>query len=440
MNCVKIFSRVITAFAIIAVCSQGMAFWGRRSKNNSNQKHFVIIGTSAAGLSAAKELRKHDTQAKITCISCEKEPYNKCKLASLLGMRRSPHHIVTLSEKEAKWMGIMYELDTRVIEINAAVKEIKIDKKIIATGKNATIQYDKLLIATGTVPRVPDNLQQEKDGVFTINSVYDVNQILAYIKKYNVRTITILGAGLTGFECAEDLVNRGFDVSMIYSGSHMLRASLDKNAASFIERAVKDAGVKVHSNTSVVSVLRKRCKVIGLKLDNGKTIQTDMLICATGVKPNSALAKNVGIAIDKHTDGILVDDHMRTNIPDIYAAGDVVAVKDFMSGKLAASYRWGDAKKQGVVAAHNMLGKEDTYKGIVVRFGGSVFGSKALSIGCIRDIPADYAVESMLTDEGYVLKVTHNGQLKGLIAAGKNIPNKPALMKEVEALKKKAVN
>lgn len=338
-------------------------------------KKHLIIGTSAAGISAANTLRNVDAEAEIICISQEAElPYNKCLLADYMLGLKNQEDVITLTPQKAQQKRIELLLNSQVMAIQPATKSVE-----LSDGQR--ISYDTLLIATGASPYKPPIAGIQAQGVHTFYTLQDSNTLLHQLTLQQ-RNIIVIGAGLSGLECADALRSRGAQVTIIEKADQLLPRHVTKQGSCIIERAVDAHGVSLHLNAQVMEIMQQNNQVIGVKLNNGICLPADMVVVAVGVRPNSWLALRAGITL--HNEGILVNDYMQTSCADIYAAGDVIMVNDMATGKLVNSCTWPDASLQGLVAAYNMAGKSKKYPGATLVTSSSFFGIKFSSCGLLQ--------------------------------------------------------
>jgi NAD(P)H-nitrite reductase large subunit len=339
----------------------------------------VIIGAGGAGLSALETIRKFDKDSPITVISSEKcLPYSLCALPSLLE-GELPH-------KHLPRVGKNYFKKNKVTLLQGSpVKSIRPKDKILALKNGKSIKYDKLLIATGSVPIIPRIEGISKAGVFSLSDLAGSQKILAYIKKRKAKRAIIIGAGFTGIEAAESLSAQGLKVIIVEMLPRVLARILDEDMTAPVDEALKGKEIEVKLKEEVVSINGTK-SVSGVSLkspmpdgrdarlvprrDVGRneverarcSIPCDLVIVSIGVRPNLNLLEGSNIKTNR---GIVVDEHMQTNIDGVYATGDVAESHDFISGKPSLSAIWPNAVEQGRVAALNMLNTTAAYEGNV---------------------------------------------------------------------------
>ena len=347
------------------------------------QKKYLIIGTSAAGVACANTLRRLDPDGEITCLTVEVEtPYNKCFLADYAGGAKRADQIGILPAARAAQQKIAVHHGVWVSRIDRGCKEVVCDE-------GQTYAYDQLLIATGSSPVVPsiEGLVGTQ-GCFSFHTLHDVNTILSWVATQKVRKAIVIGAGLSGLECADALHAQGVQVTVIEWEQRLLTRHVDARGAAMIADRIREGGVQFLPGTTVTRIISQQNNPPSLSLHSsyGVIYDADMVVYATGVDPNSQLARDAGLTLQGRN--VAVDDRMRTSDPHICAAGDVVAVRDTVSGEMVPSCAWPDAMQQGMVAAHAMVGVERTYTGAAIILSASFFGIKFVTAGPVADPPS----------------------------------------------------
>ncbi|HBE9250454.1 TPA: NAD(P)/FAD-dependent oxidoreductase [Clostridioides difficile] len=300
--------------------------------------NYVVLGASAAGINAVKTLRELDKDSNIVVISKDENVYSRCMLHHVISEHRTLKQINFVDEdfmeqNNVKWIA------------GKTVKGIDINKKVVQT-EDITVNYDKLLIATGSSSAIPP-IKNLRDGnfVYSVRNIDDIYKIKE--KAQNSKNVVIIGAGLVGIDALVGLFKyEQLNISVAFMEKYILDRQLDEYTASVYENKFKEKGVKFYPSASIQEIVLDNSKnVTGVAFSNGEVLDADMVIVATGVKPNADFLDGTGIEYDR---GIIIDDMCQTTQKDIYAAGDVV-------GKNAI---WPLAVKQGIVAAYNMVGKD----------------------------------------------------------------------------------
>lgn len=357
---------------------------------------YVILGASAAGINAAKTIRELDSSSEIIIVSSDKNVYSRCMLHYIIGNRRDLEGISFIERDFFEKYNIQWFKGIDVIDVN-------IDESLILLEDGKEVKYDKLLIATGAQAVIPPlkNLREAK-GVYPLRSIEDALTIRE--RASSIEEAVIIGAGLVGLDAAIGLMERGVKVTIIEMANRILSLQLDERAASSYEMLLKAHGAEVITGAAVSeAIVNENGFIEAVKLKDGKEIACQMVVVATGVKPNVDFIKDERIKIDK---GIVVNDRGETTAPSIYAAGDVC-------GRAAI---WPIAVKQGITAGYNMAGKakemEDYFS---LKNSMNFLGLETISLGLI-DAPDDsYTV--YISDKGDTYKkiIYKDGVIHGAI-------------------------
>ena len=307
-------------------------------------KH-VILGSGPAGVIAAETLRKRSPDDEIIMIGCEDAPpYSRMAIPYLL--MGNIQESGTYLRKEP---GYFEKLKIQQIRGKAASLDPKA-KKLTLEGDGGQIAYDKLLIATGSVPIRPPIPGIELPGVYPCWTLEDARSI-AELAKPGSRVLQ-MGAGFIGCIILEALASRKVELTVVEMGDRMVPRMMTSVAGGMIKQWVQEQGVQVYTDTRVEEI-SKSASGLTVKLSNGKTIEVDLVISATGVKPNIEYLNSSGLAIEI---GVLVNDCMQTSSSDVYAAGDVAESIDFSTGNRIVNAIQPNAAEQARIAAINMSG------------------------------------------------------------------------------------
>lgn len=373
-------------------------------------KKYVIIGTSAVALGASTKLRQLDAQAEIICISDEKEdPYNKCFLADYAAGIKPLAEVFTLKPAIAIAKNIKLMLGCHVVSINPESQEV-----VIHDG--TSISYDALLLGMGSSPYMPpiDNLNN-LHGVFTFHTLADIETIAHYRQNHKAKKVVVIGAGLSGLECADALYMQGMQVTIVERASQVLPHSITMQAATFITEKIKAAGIQLVVNQQVQKLIGDAGQASGVQLASGDQLPADMVIIATGLTPNSGLARAANIAVHDRN-GVLVNEYLQTSQKAIWAAGDLVMIKNQITGNLVRSTTWPDAMQQGMIAASNMAGIPQIYTGTTPILSSAFFGVKFAACGDFTTL--DLELLQKTTPDAYEAILTLGDRLKGFILIG----------------------
>ncbi|KUK14610.1 MAG: FAD-dependent pyridine nucleotide-disulfide oxidoreductase, partial [bacterium 42_11] len=315
----------------------------------------VVIGGVAAGPSAAFKAKRTNPDLEVLLITDEEDlSYGACGLPYLISRKISERRRLVARDVEAfRKGGIDVRLKTRVekIDVNG--------RFVVAGGEN--IRYDYLLIATGASPLIPPFEGVNLDGVFTLRTLRDGDRIIDYIRRENPWKAVIVGAGYIGVEMAESFASLGMRVTMVELMPHIL-INMDGDIAEKVENYLRENRVEVLTSTKVLGFEGKR-RVERVITDKGK-IEADIVLLAIGVRPNSELAKEAGLALGPKG-SIDVNNLMETSVPGIYAAGDCADAVHLVTGKKVYIPLGSTANKQGRVAGSNIAGERAIFPGVV---------------------------------------------------------------------------
>jgi nitrite reductase (NADH) large subunit len=374
-------------------------------------KTHVIIGLSAAGVGVLNTLRTLDAQARIIGISDQADvPYNKCVLVDYCVGLKSQEQVTILSREKAHEKNIELLLGMRVIAVNP-------QEKTVFCSDGTVVPYTTLFIGTGTsalVPQIPGI--HETAGIFTFHTLADVHHIQAYVKSKPVRNALVIGAGLSGLECADALTVLGVKTTVIDKQSSVLPSHITLDGSRAIECVMASHNATFYGNTQITAIKNQDGAAVGVTLADGSYLPVDMIVIAVGARPNLELAHSAGLALEQ--EAIVTNEYMQTSIPDIYAGGDVALVYDQLTGQRIRSCLWPDAMMQGMIAAHNMAGKPRAYPGAMSSISSAFFGIKFVSCGPIVNPPRDYEVITRINAQGHQTFLVHEGLLKGFALIG----------------------
>ncbi len=362
-------------------------------------KRYVIIGNGVAGTTAAENLRKHDQGGDITMVTNEDLPfYYRIRLNEFISGDIEEGDLVA---KGDEWYGkrkIHLKLGTRIVSGNAG-------DKFVETDKEEKFAYDALLIATGSHSFVPPIAGSEKKGVFALRGIQDARDIMAWAGERN--NVVLIGGGLLGLEAGNALAKLGKKVTVVEFFPRLLPRQLDVEGAKRLQGILEGMGFSFRLGAKTQEITGKGV-LDGVLLKGGERLAAEMVVISAGVRPNMELADSLGLEIDK---GIKVDEHLRTNQPDVYAAGDVAEFRGMPYGI------WPAALEQGRIAGANMTGQDMRYEGTTMANSLKVVGIDLASAGNI-DADGEFESKVMQDEKIYKKMVIEGNKVIGCIMLG----------------------
>ncbi|WP_366924399.1 FAD-dependent oxidoreductase [Metallumcola ferriviriculae] len=330
---------------------------------------YVIIGNSAAGIAAAEGIRQQDKSKSIAIISDEPHAaYSRCLTSYYLGGE------VTEAGMQLRQDGFYTNMG---IDLRAGQKVTCIDpdsKKVVMEG-GMKIAYDKLLIAAGASPKVPDLPGLSSSGIFTLRTLADAKRIAQAADKGN--KAVILGGGLVSLKTAAALRHRGTDVTVLVSSNRVMSRTLGETAAKMVEEQLGDLGVTVITRSSVKAVEADASgNVSGVKLENGELFPADFVVVGKGVRPNTGILEQAGL-VTAAGQPVSVNRYQETRLEGVYAAGDVALTYDILEERYVYNAIWPNAVEQGKIAGANMAGAAKVYGGSI-SMNAAVFGGMSI--------------------------------------------------------------
>lgn len=320
----------------------------------------LIIGGVAGGASCAARLRRLDEKAEIVILERgEYISFANCGLPYYIGGEITEKSNLTLQTPES--FKARFNIDVRTfskaVAINTESKTVTV--KSLKTGEEYTEQYDNLVLSPGASPIRPSIDGIDIDKVFTLRNIPDTIKIKQYIEKKHPKSAVVVGGGYIGVEMAENLASAGLDVTIVELADHLI-APLDFDMAADVHKYIKSQGIKLALSNGVVAI-KDNGSGLTVELNKG-AIDTDMVLMSVGVRPDTAFVKNSGLDIDERG-SIIVNKKMQTTAPDVYAVGDAVTVKNFVTAEASFIPLAGPAGKQGRIVADNICGIPSEYKG-----------------------------------------------------------------------------
>ena len=360
---------------------------------------YVIVGGVAGGATTAARLRRMDEKAQI--IMFEKGSYisyANCGLPYYIGdvINERDRLFLQTPESFKARLNVDVRVDSEVLAIDRKAKLVKVVN--LKTGEEYSESYDKLLLSPGAEPVKPPIPGIEDEAILTLRNVPDTDRIKDYLKDHKVEKAVVVGGGFIGLEMAENLHQLGLAVTIVEMADQVM-APLDFEMAAEVHQHLKDKRVGLLLNDAVAAFKREAGGLV-VQMQSGKTLQADLVILSIGVRPDSKLAADAGLDLANNK-AILVNSHLQTSDPDIYAVGDAIALPNPITKKTMSTYLAGPANKQGRIAADNMVfGNKESYCGSINTAIAKVFDLTVAATG---------VSEKALKQEGlpYIASIVH---------------------------------
>ncbi|PZD97751.1 nitrite reductase large subunit [Paenibacillus sambharensis] len=367
------------------------------------KKKLVMIGNGMAGVSFVEQLLKlNPNRYDITIIGAEPHPnYNRIMLSSVLAGDANMQDIVL---NDWNWYSSNH------IELHAGQTVTRIDTaaRLVTTNQGLEVAYDELVLATGSLPFMLPLPGADKEGVIAFRDIKDCETMIETAKSY--KKAVVIGGGLLGLEAARGLLNLNMEVSVVHIHNYLMERQLDLTAARMLQAELESQGMKFLLEKHSDSIIGRK-RVAGLKFKDGTHVEADLIVMAVGIRPNVQLAKDSGIEVNR---GIVVDDQMRTSIPNVYAVGECAEHRGIAYGLVAPLY------EQGAVLAKSLAGVENEgYQGSVVSTKLKVSGVNVFSAGIFTDEPGTKALRVQDELDGIYKKVVfRDGKVVGSVLFG----------------------
>jgi len=339
--------------------------------------HYVILGMSAAGLTAIDAIRQRDKTDPITLVSKEPDPaYSRVALPYILSKEKNLRQITLQGPDYFKANNVETIIGTGASGLDTGNRTLHLEN-----GRD--VKYDKLLIATGSASRVPP-----VQGIDTADVCY--HWTLADTRKLEEKmakaeTCFVIGAGFISLLTVSALIKAApLKYTVVEIADQVMPQLLDETGGKGLERGMREKGIDVLLGDSVSGIERRNGNGYSVTLGSGKTYDADMIVCGTGVRPNIDFAQDSGIDM---ASGVVTNERQETSVSEVYAAGDCAETHDFLSGERVVHAIWPTAIDQGRVAGANMAGEVQTYPGSLSWNVTELFGLASASVGEFRDRP-----------------------------------------------------
>ncbi len=379
------------------------------------QTKYLIIGSSHAGLSALKAIRSYDEKGAITMLTRDKSlPDSSTILPHVVSGQIASEHIFLRDQGYFEAQNVRFLSGSAVVELDTMARKVALDA-------GDEIVYEKLLIATGSVPTLPDIPGIEDSPCHVLRGLEDARGICRSLKK--VSSAVILGAGLIGMHAAANLAQAGLKVTVVEKLPQVLPSYFDEQAAGLIQSVFAAQGIKIITGNEVTHLVASE-DACALSLKNGIDLSAHLLLVATGVRPCVDLVAGSSVQIEA---GIIVDDTMRTNVDNIWAAGDVAQARSFLGAEKVLNNILPDAVEQGWIAGMDMAENPalKSYTGSLCMNTFNFFGNRGFAVG-LSAIPQstggfDVDLIYSTTSRRYQKLVFHNDKMIGVAAINSDL-------------------
>lgn len=372
---------------------------------------YLIVGNSAGGIGGAEAIREVDKKGAVTIIS--DEPYHAYSRPLISDYLAGDYTVEKMLYRPAGF----YENNNIRTILGEKVTRLDAGKHTVTLASGQALTYEKLLLATGGSPIIPKIEGSGLQGVFTFNKLDDARAIDEFLNRYTkkIRAV-VIGGGLIGASVTEALLKRDVGVTIVEMKDRVLNTILDEETSSMEADALVECGVDIITDRTAVSINSYfPDEVSGVSLDDGRAIPCDMVIIAVGVQPRLDFIKGSNIKTNR---GVIVDRHMATSAPDVYACGDVAEAFDFIYRENRLTPIWPNAYTGGRTAGRNMAGIPDEYPGGTAMNAVKYFGVKIVSAGLVVPPDASYEVIREAHGDIYRKIILKDGKLVGMVFAG----------------------
>jgi len=361
---------------------------------------YVIVGNGVAGVTAARAVVSADPAAEVHVYGAEPYPYYRRPLLW--------EFIAGQTEQDALYFRSPDWYAERSIHLHLGIEAVELDTSAhrLALTNGATVEYDRLLLATGGRPFVPPCQGMDKEGVFTLRTLEDALAIKAYVQEAS--TAVVIGGGLLGLETARALRTAGLEVTVVEFFPHLLPRQLDVEGAEVLQSLLEAQGLGIITGGTTEAILGKG-RADGIRLEDGRQVAGELVLFSTGIRSQVTLAQTAGLEVNR---GIVVDDHLQTNTQDVFAAGDIAEFGGQVYGIIPS------AVEQARVAAANMVTPGSaTYAGTLPSVTLKVAGAELASLGeCVAEEDEHRSLRHVdLEAEHYRKLVLRAGRIVGAI-------------------------
>ncbi len=360
----------------------------------------LVLGGVAAGTKAAAKIKRQDQSADVTILVKDRDiSYAGCGLPYYVGglIETRDELIVNTPQKYTALIGAKVLTGREAVGLNAAAKTVT--AKNLTSGETETYEYDSLIIATGASSVIPPIEGAAQQGVFKLRTPDDAIALRGYLEQNAAKNAVVIGGGFIGLEAAENLLAQGLNVTVLDVAGQIMPGVLDEEMAGFARKKLQAAGIRVMTGTAAQAILGDG-RVTAVKTEAG-TLPADVVVVSAGIRPNTAFLEGSGLEMVKGT--IPVDGQLRTNLPDVYAAGDCALVTNRLTGAAQWSPMGSSANMEGRTLAMALTGENKRYPGVlgtgVVKLPGLNCGRTGLTEAAARQAGYDVVTALMVSDD-----------------------------------------
>lgn len=369
---------------------------------------YVIIGNSAGGIGAAGAIREADRKGSLAIISDEPHPaYSRPLISKYVTGERTLEEMLLHPAD-------FYEKNGVELRLGQKARSLDLEKRVVELETGQSVPWERLLLATGGKPIIPALEGLENRNIFTFTSLSEAQELAQALPA--AWRVVVIGGGLIGMAVTEALVKRGLKVMVVEMVDRVLSAILDEPASRLVEKRLKEQGVELCTGRTVKKIVGRGGSVAGVVLSDGETVSADLVVIAIGVTPRTDLVTGTPIRVNR---GIVVDKHMATSVPGIYACGDVAEAYDYIREAPGLTPIWPSAYMGGRIAGYNMAGRQTPYPGATMANSLDYFGLPVVSAGLVNP-PAEDGYEIMTATNGSTYKkvVLRGSTVAGLVFVG----------------------
>ncbi len=376
----------------------------------------VIIGNGIAGTFTAKNLRALDNNLEIIIYAQENYPYySRIKLPEIISEKLNFNDLIIFKDDWYQSNNVKSYLNKKIEKID------RINKKLIIQGETEKVSYDKLVLATGSMPSIPpikNANQMLGNGVFTLRNIDNAIEIQEFIKNNNIKKVVIIGGGLLGLELAKQIKDYNLNTTVVEFFPRLLPRQLDVDCGGMLREIIENLGIKVELNATTEEILlNDNNSIRGIKIKDGRQVEADMILIQAGIAPTIDLAKSAELNTNR---GIIVNEYLETSQKDIYAVGDCIEYNNQIWGIIPACIEQANIVASSIVGNKNLI-----YKGTIPKNTLKIIGIDLTSIGIYdpedKDlIGAGWQILKKIDEKSNCYKkiILKDNKLKGAILFG----------------------